>query len=84
MLELNKGSGILAAKSIAKAKESRSFMEKSKKFFRGVWSELKKVHWPNRKELVNYTMVVLVATLAVSAMIWIVDSLLSFLLEFIL
>ncbi len=59
-------------------------MEKSKKFFRGVWSELKKVHWPNRKELVNYTMVVLAATLVVAAMIWIVDSLLSFFLEFIL
>ena len=30
------------------------------KFFRGVKAELKKVVWPTRKELINYTIVVLV------------------------
>ena len=28
------------------------------KFFRGVKAELKKVVWPTRKELINYTIVV--------------------------
>ncbi|MCY0902852.1 MAG: preprotein translocase subunit SecE [Firmicutes bacterium] len=28
-------------------------------YFRGVWSELKKVRWPTRKELTNYTVTVL-------------------------
>lgn len=30
-------------------------------FFADSWGELKKVRWPNRKELTNYTLVVLVA-----------------------
>ena len=50
-----------------------------KGFFRGVWSELKKVHWPSRKQLVTYTCVVivtvLVLSLAISAMDWAVSSL---------
>lgn len=29
-------------------------------FFTESWSELKKVRWPNRKELISYTIVVLV------------------------
>ncbi|MBO8169374.1 MAG: preprotein translocase subunit SecE [Thermoanaerobacteraceae bacterium] len=70
---------------MAKAKkENQSFVEKSKKFFRGVWLELKKVHWPNQKQLVTYTAVVLVATVTVAALIWIVDSILSFILGFVL
>ena len=35
-------------------------------FFRGVWSELKKVHWPDAKQLATYTVIVLV-TIAVFA-----------------
>ncbi|WP_366923277.1 preprotein translocase subunit SecE [Metallumcola ferriviriculae] len=75
----------MAAKAVAnKTKENKSFVEKTGKFFRGVWSELKKVHWPNRKQLVTYTGVVLAATLMVAALIWVADSILSFLLDFIL
>ena len=33
------------------------------KFFRGVKAELKKVVWPTKKELINYTIVVLLVTI---------------------
>lgn len=55
--------------------------ERSTGFLRNVWAELKKVHWPNRKEIITYTGVVLVAVAFVSILIWLVDSALSLLLE---
>ena len=55
--------------------------ERSTGFLRNVWAELKKVHWPNRKEIITYTGVVLVAVAIVSVLIWMVDSALSFLLQ---
>lgn len=46
-------------------------------YFRGVWSELKKVQWPNRQQLITYTGVVFVAVAIVAFLLWIVDSGLS-------
>lgn len=45
-----------------------------KKFLREVRAEMKKVSWPNRKELAAYTGVVFVSTIAVAVLIWIIDS----------
>ncbi len=61
-------------------KKNVKFTEKVSRFFKGCWSELKKVHWPNRKEIVTYTSVVLAAVFIVAVMIWVVDSVFSFLL----
>ena len=36
-----------------KEKEAKRKNSKVKAFFRGVWSELKKVHWPTKKQLVH-------------------------------
>ena len=44
------------------------------KFVREVRSELKKVVWPTRKELVNYTIAVFVAVILISAISGIVDT----------
>ncbi|MCQ2554831.1 MAG: preprotein translocase subunit SecE [Clostridia bacterium] len=54
-------------------------VEKKKKnslkdFFKGVRLELKKVVWPTRKELVSYTVVVLVICLVFALGFWIVDT----------
>ncbi len=65
-------------------KEKVNRLEQVSKYFRGVYSELKKVHWPNRREVVTYTAVVLVAVTIVGILIWIFDSLLSRLLQFII
>ncbi|MBZ4688700.1 MAG: preprotein translocase subunit SecE [Clostridia bacterium] len=75
------------AKAVSKSKDKKGnqkLTEKVSRFFRGVWYELKKVHWPNRKELVTYVSVVLVSVLIVSALIWIVDSIFSFLLDLVI
>jgi len=57
---------------------------KIKVFFRGVWSELKKVHWPDRKQIVIYTGVVVVfvfvVSLAVSALDWLFTNVLHLVL----
>ncbi|HVJ47551.1 preprotein translocase subunit SecE [Desulfitobacterium sp.] len=54
--------------------------EKTSEYFRGVISELKKVQWPNRQQLLTYTGVVFVAIAIVSVLLWIFDGGLSFVL----
>ncbi|NLW07507.1 MAG: preprotein translocase subunit SecE [Clostridia bacterium] len=71
----------MAAKTVSKTASKGSIPERITKFVKGAMSELKKVHWPTRRELVVYTIVVLVAVLIVSALLWVFDSLFSFLLS---
>ena len=42
-------------------------------FFGDSWNELKKVRWPNRKELISYTVIVLAVTLIVTVYFWVLD-----------
>ncbi len=42
-------------------------------FLREVRSELKKVAWPGRKEVVSYAIVVLVLTLVLVGIVWAMD-----------
>ena len=65
-------------------KPKRQVFHDAIKFFQSVWAELKKVHWPSRSELVVYTAVVIGSVVVVAALIWIVDSILSLLLNYIL
>ncbi|MBM7865907.1 preprotein translocase subunit SecE [Heliomicrobium gestii] len=58
-----------------------STMERSQNFARGVASEMKKVHWPTRQEVITYTGVVLTAVVFVSALIFVVDEALSLALK---
>ena len=44
------------------------------KFFRGVKAELKKVVWPTKKELINYTIVVFLVTIFIAIIIYILDA----------
>ncbi|UWG97904.1 preprotein translocase subunit SecE [Dehalobacter sp. DCM] len=53
-------------------------------FFREVWLELKKVHWPTRQTLLTYTGVVLVSVIIVAILVWIVDSGLTFAMDHLL
>lgn len=76
------------AKAVSRTKKdgktNQKFTDKAKRFFKGVWSELKKVHWPNKKEIITYVTVVLVSVFIVSIVIWIIDSIFSFLLDLVL
>ena len=46
---------------------------KLKTYFRGVRAETKKIIWPNRKELINYTGVVIMISLIVGLVVWVLD-----------
>lgn len=65
---------------MAKSKATDKKVEKKKKpkkgigkFFREVVSEVKKVSWPNAKELTSYTVAVVVLILIFAALIGIID-----------
>ena len=47
--------------------------EKVKKYLREVWSELKKVSWPQKKEIVASTVVVILCTFIIAFFLGIVD-----------
>ncbi|RLC46777.1 MAG: preprotein translocase subunit SecE [Candidatus Coatesbacteria bacterium] len=53
-------------------------------FFRDVRLELKRVTWPNKDQIMSATIVVIVATLILSAYLGVVDRLFSLLLRFAL
>lgn len=53
------------------------FFKRIGKYFREMKSELKKVVWPTRSQVINNTIVVFVCCLVVGAFIWIFDALAS-------
>jgi len=54
------------------------------RFLKEVRSELRKVTWPTRRQTVVFTSVVLLSVAAVAALIWVVDTALSFMIGLIL
>lgn len=52
-------------------------------FFADSWAELKKVRWPNRKELTSYSIVVFLTIAFVTIYFWILDIGISELVELI-
>jgi preprotein translocase subunit SecE len=65
-------------------KEKVNYIEVVRKFVKGAYSELKKVNWPGRREIIIYTTVVVVAVLFVGLLIWLFDSALSGVLRLII
>jgi preprotein translocase subunit SecE len=63
-------------------KEKETSNQGMRRFFRSVSAELKKVNWPNRKELTTYTIVVIATVLVVGLIIWAWDMSLSYLFNF--
>ncbi|MGI6609610.1 MAG: preprotein translocase subunit SecE [Limnochordia bacterium] len=55
----------------------RPLRERLKRYFRESRAELRKVSWPNRKELTTYTLVVIFTTAVVSIFVGLVDLLFS-------
>lgn len=53
-------------------------------FFGDSWGELKKVRWPSRKELVSYTIIVIVTVLLVTIYFWGLDIGISSLVELVI
>ncbi len=59
----------------------KNWWESGKQYFTGIYTEMKKVHWPGRVQLIGYTGVVLLSVAFIALIVWIFDSGLSFLLE---
>jgi preprotein translocase subunit SecE len=53
-------------------------------FFFESWVELKKVRWPNRKELTNYTLIVIGTVTFVTIYFWVLDIGISAVIEAII
>lgn len=53
-------------------------------YFKGVKAELKKVIWPSRKELINYTGIVIIISVIVALTVWVLDLLIHGGLKFII
>lgn len=52
----------------------KGFLGKSKKFFREVKAEMKKVTWPGRKEVVSNTFIVIVSVAIAAVVIGFFDA----------
>ena len=50
------------------------FFARAKKSSKASLNELKKVHWPTKKELFTYTNVVLSVVVIMAVLIWVVDA----------
>lgn len=61
-----------------------SIVERFNTFVQSAWAESKKVTWPSRDELKDSTVVVLVSTIIVMLYLFVVDRILSFLLDFVI
>jgi len=57
---------------------------RSRAFLEECWAELKKVHWPTRKETQGATVAVVIAVLIVSLYLGLVDLILSWFLQVVL
>lgn len=64
------------AKDIVQKTEKKSLG----KYFRGVKSEFKKVVWPTKKQLINYSLIVIVAVIVFSLSLALYDKIIVFLL----
>ena len=53
-------------------------------YFRGVKAEMKKVVWPSRTELINYTGVVIIISAIISIIVYVLDLGIHGLLKFII
>ncbi|MBE7030293.1 MAG: preprotein translocase subunit SecE [Ruminococcaceae bacterium] len=62
----------------AAEKKSRNPFRSMAKFFRELKSEMKKVVWPNRKQVINNTLIVLAVTVIIGAFIWILDAIFQY------
>ena len=63
--------------AVEKFKQTRTFLEEC-------WVELQKVTWPDQEQLRSATLVVLLFTVAVSAIIWLMDKSVSWLINLVM
>jgi preprotein translocase subunit SecE len=62
-----------AAKDTAVASRPKQWVASVKEFFRDTSSEMKKVTWPGKNEVVGTTVVVIVSTIVFALFLWACD-----------
>lgn len=77
---------MLASKSTPapKNKKKEKFFVRVKNFLKSVWAELKKVHWPTRKQIIQYTGIVLATIAVLGLAVWIADTIFAALMGLVL
>ena len=60
------------------AEAQKKSVSKAAKFFKEVKSEMKKVAWPSKKQVINNTLIVIAAVLVIGVFIWLLDLLFQF------
>lgn len=55
------------------AAQTVSMKDKMSTYFRGVRAELKKVIWPGKKELINYTGIVILISVLIAVVVYLLD-----------
>ena len=69
---------------VVREKKANIFVRTGKKIgglFKGIFTELKKVSWPSRKQVVNNTASVLVFCFVVGLVIWLADFFFKFVIS---
>jgi preprotein translocase subunit SecE len=66
-----------------KPKGFAQLFERVKKFFKELRSEIKKIVWPTRQQVVNNTGVVIASVMLVGGFIWILDFVLRHIIEIV-
>lgn len=60
------------------AEAQKKSVSKVAKFFKEVKSEMKKVAWPSKKQVINNTLIVIAVVLVIGVFIWLLDLLFQF------
>ena len=69
--------------AVAKS-EKPKVVERVKRYFRGMAQEMKRVHWPGRRDLIVYTAAVIGVSLIMAVLIYVLDSGVGALMGFLL
>lgn len=69
---------------MAEAVKKQSLFGRIAKYFKEVKSEIKKVIWPTKKQVVNNTAIVILAIAVIGAIIWILDIVFKWVLSFVI
>ena len=64
---------------MAEAKAKKNIFKSIAKFFKEIKSEMKKVTWPTRDQLIRQTLVVVVSIIIIGAFIFLLDLLFGYL-----
>jgi len=66
-----------------RATRKENVFRRIERFFREVWSELSKVLWPSKQDVVNNTVVVMGVLMVFGSCVWVLDSLLQSLVRWL-